>query len=65
MAKKAPEAAPTPVETPQVDAVTITLSVNDLNFMMVALQELPHRVVEPLIKKIQQQVQSQLPPTPQ
>lgn len=40
--------------------VTITLDVNDINLIVGGLQELPHRVVDSLIKKIVQQAQNQL-----
>jgi len=58
-----PELDPKLVENqqaPQAPTVSITLDVNELNVVMGALQELPHRVVDPLLKKIFQQAQEQL-----
>lgn len=45
-------------EQPQV--VKLELNVNDLNIVMGALQELPHRIVDQLLKNILAQVQPQL-----
>jgi hypothetical protein len=44
----------------QVPDVTLTVNVNELNVIMGGLQELPHRVVDPLLKKLFQQAQAQL-----
>ena len=44
----------------QVPTVTLTVDINELNLMMGGLQELPHRVVDPLLKKLFQQAQAQL-----
>lgn len=56
-----PELDPKLVENQQqVSTVNINLDVNELNVVMTALQELPHRVVDPLLKKIFQQAQGQL-----
>lgn len=58
-----PELDPKLVENqqaPQAPTVSITLDVNELNVVMGALQELPHRIVDPLLKKIFQQAQQQL-----
>lgn len=38
----------------------INLTVAELNVIFAALQELPHRVADPIIKRILQQAQSQL-----
>lgn len=51
--------------SPSVDAataptVTLALDVNELNVIIGGLQELPHRVVDALLKKIVQQAQEQL-----
>lgn len=43
--------------------VTLSLEVNDLNVIFAALQELPYRVADPLLKKLLQQAQSQLAET--
>ena len=44
----------------QVPDVTLTVNVNELNVIMGGLQELPHRVVDPVLKKLFQQAQAQL-----
>ena len=44
----------------QAPTVTLTVDVNELNVIMGGLQELPHRVVDPILKKIFQQAQAQL-----
>jgi hypothetical protein len=58
-----PELDPKLAENQQaqpVPTVTLTVDINELNLMMGGLQELPHRVVDPLLKKLFQQAQSQL-----
>jgi hypothetical protein len=40
--------------------VNLTVDVNELNIIMGGLQELPHRVVDPVLKKLFQQAQAQL-----
>jgi hypothetical protein len=40
--------------------VTIELNVNELNVIFAALQELPHRVVDQILKKLFDQAQKQL-----
>ena len=40
--------------------VNLTVDVNELNIIMGVLQELPHRVVDPVLKKLFQQAQAQL-----
>ncbi len=47
-----------PTTTPST--VTLTVDVNELGLIMGGLQELPHRVVDPILKKLFQQAQSQL-----
>lgn len=47
-------------QAPQVPTVTLTVDVNELNIIMGGMQELPHRVVDPLLKKLFQQAQAQL-----
>lgn len=44
----------------QAPTVTLTVDVNELNVIMGGLQELPHRVVDLLLKKLFQQAQEQL-----
>ncbi len=58
-----PELDPKLVENqqaPQAPTVALTVDVNELNIIMGGLQELPHRVVDPLLKKLFQQAQAQL-----
>jgi hypothetical protein len=58
-----PELDPKLVENqqaPQAPTVTLTVDVNELNIIMNALQEGPHRVVDPILKKLFQQAQAQL-----
>lgn len=57
-----PELDPKLVENQQQQAptVTLTVDVNELNIIMGGLQELPHRVVDPILKKLFQQAQEQL-----
>ena len=40
--------------------VTLNVNVNELNVIMGGLQELPHRMVDPILKKLFQQAQAQL-----
>ena len=58
-----PELDPKLVENqqaPQAPTVNLTVEVNELNIIMGALQELPHRMVDPILKKLFQQAQAQL-----
>ncbi len=56
-----PELESNIVENQQVDPeVTLKVNVNELNIIMGALQELPHRVVDPLLQKLFQQARAQL-----
>lgn len=58
-----PELDPKLAENQQTPStVTITIDVNELNIIMGGLQELPHRIVDPLLKKLFQQAQAQLGP---
>ena len=40
--------------------VSVELTVQEINVVFAALQELPHRVVDPLLRKIMEQAQGQL-----
>jgi hypothetical protein len=40
--------------------IKLELTVDEVNIVMAALQELPHRIADPLLRKIVQQGQSQL-----
>lgn len=46
-------------EQRQVQTFTLTMDVNELNIVFSALQELPHRVADPVLKKLISQAQSQ------
>lgn len=49
---------------PTEQVVTLELSVNDVNVVISALRELPHRVVNDLLSKVVAQAQRQVPPPP-
>lgn len=58
-----PELDPKLVENQAQDntpTVTLSVNVNELNVVMAGLQELPHRVVDPILRKLMQQAQTQL-----
>jgi hypothetical protein len=46
-----------PVQQEQV--FTLALTANEVNTVLAALQELPHRLVDPILKKIVEQAQQQ------
>ena len=49
------------IETKAVEPnVTLDLTVNDVNLVLAALQELPHKIADPMIRKIMEQAQAQL-----
>ena len=48
------------VDNQQAPTVNLTVDINELNIIVGALQELPHRVVDPMLKKLFQQAQAQL-----
>ncbi len=48
------------VEEQKRDGVTIELTVNEVNVVLGALAELPHRVSDPVIRKVFAQAQQQL-----
>ena len=45
---------------PTEQNVKLEVSVNELNVILGALQELPHRVADPVLKRVFTQAQSQL-----
>lgn len=47
---------------PTEQKIKIELVVNDLNIVLGALQELPHRVADPVLKRIMVQAQAQVQP---
>jgi hypothetical protein len=47
---------------PQEPVVNLELAVNDVNLVLAALQELPHKVADPLLRKIMGQANAQLAP---
>lgn len=55
-----PELDPKIMQNQQTPTVTLTVDVNELNIIMGGLQELPHRIVDPLLKKLFEQAQNQL-----
>lgn len=57
-----PELDPKLVENQQAQEPTVKLdvTVNELNIIMGGLQELPHRIVDPVLRKLMQQAQAQL-----
>jgi hypothetical protein len=54
---------------PTEQTVKLEVNVNELNVILGALQELPHRVADPVLKKVfsqaQEQMQQQSQPQPQ
>ena len=57
-----PELDPKLVENQQAQVPTVNLAVdvNELNTIFAALQELPHRVADPILRKLMGQAQAQL-----
>jgi hypothetical protein len=47
---------------PQDPTVSLELAVNDVNLVLAALQELPHKIADPLLRKIMEQANNQLAP---
>lgn len=52
-------------ESQSASTVKIDLTIQELNIVMGALQELPHRAVDSLLRKIMGQAQSQFSTQPQ
>jgi hypothetical protein len=54
---------------PTEQTVKLEVNVNELNVILGALQELPHRISDPVLKKVfsqaQEQMQQQSQPQPQ
>ena len=48
---------------PQEPVVKLELAVNDINLILAALQELPHKIADPMLRKIMGQANAQLAPT--
>jgi hypothetical protein len=48
------------VDQPQVPTIKIEVTVNEINLIMMALQELPHRVADPILHGLMQQAQLQI-----
>lgn len=44
----------------QQPTVNIVLNINELNVVLASLQELPHKVADPLLRNLMGQAQSQL-----
>jgi hypothetical protein len=47
---------------PQEPVVKLELAVNDINLVLAALQELPHKIADPMLRKIMEQANTQLAP---
>lgn len=48
------------LSAPTEPTVKLEVSVNDLNTILGALQELPHRIADPVLKKVFTQAQAQI-----
>ena len=48
------------IETQQQPEVSLRVTVQELNMVMASLQELPHRIADPILRKLMQQAQEQL-----
>lgn len=48
----------------KADTVTLALNVNEVNVVLGALSELPHRVADPVMRSIFAQAQQQMQPPP-
>ena len=55
-----PELDPKLADNQQVPTVNVQLNVNELNIILGGLQELPHRVADPILRKLMQEAQAQL-----
>lgn len=55
-----PELDPKLVENQQAPTINVELNVNELNIILGGLQELPHRVADPVLRNLMQQAQMQL-----
>lgn len=55
-----PQLDPKLVENQQAPIITLNVNVNELNIIMAGLQELPHRVVDNLLRKVLEQAQKQI-----
>jgi hypothetical protein len=50
------------VQEAPIPNVTLELNVQEINVVFAALQELPHRVADPILRKVMEQAQAQLQP---
>jgi hypothetical protein len=50
------------VQEAPIPNVTLELNVQEVNVVFAALQELPHRVADPILRKVMEQAQAQLQP---
>jgi len=48
------------MDAKQQPEVSLRVTVQELNVVMASLQELPHRVADPILRKLMQQAQEQL-----
>jgi hypothetical protein len=44
----------------QQPEVSLRVTVQELNVVMASLQEIPHRIADPILRKLMQQAQEQL-----
>ena len=48
------------IENQQQPEVSLRVTVQELNVVMTSLQEIPHRIADPILRKLMQQAQEQL-----
>jgi hypothetical protein len=48
------------IENQQQPEVSLRVTVQELNVVMASLQEIPHRIADPILRKLMQQAQEQL-----
>jgi len=48
------------IENQQQPEVSLRVTVQELNVVMASLQEIPHRIADPILRKLLQQAQEQL-----
>jgi hypothetical protein len=48
------------IETQQQPELSLRVTVQEYNILMASLQELPHRIADPILRKLLQQAQEQL-----
>ena len=48
------------IENQQQPEVSLRVTVQELNVVMASVQEIPHRIADPILRKLMQQAQEQL-----